>query len=98
MFDWDAFLVHLRAYPAHFHRILSPCPLERIEAVEMEIYIQQALNAAKENKIKGKEITPFLLKYIAGHTNGESLEANIALIKHNAQVGAKIASAYNKIR
>src|SRR5437899_892990 len=37
MFDWDAFLVRLRAYPAHFHRILPPCPGERIEAVEKEL-------------------------------------------------------------
>lgn len=37
MFDWDAFVVRLRAYPFHFHRILPPCPGERIEAVEKEI-------------------------------------------------------------
>ena len=41
-----------------------------------------------------KIVTPFLLKYIAEHTNGESLEANIALIKHNAKVGAEIAVEY----
>jgi pseudouridylate synthase len=79
--------------------IANPVPADReIEAVEMEIYIQEALNAAKEKKIKGKEVTPFLLKYIAEHTNGESLEANIALIKHNAKVGAEIAVEYAGIK
>ncbi|MBN8687261.1 MAG: pseudouridine-5'-phosphate glycosidase [Chitinophagales bacterium] len=75
--------------------IANPVPAEReIVSDEMEIHIQIALNAAKEKKISGKEVTPFLLKYIAGHTKGESLEANIALIKHNAKVGAEIAVAY----
>jgi hypothetical protein len=37
MFDWDTFLVRLKAYPSHFHRILPPCPGERIEAVEKEL-------------------------------------------------------------
>lgn len=37
MFDCDALLVRLRAYPSHFHRILPPCPGERIEAVEKEL-------------------------------------------------------------
>ena len=60
----------------------------------MEIYIQQALSAAKEKKISGKNVTPFLLQYIAENTKGESLEANISLIKHNAKVGAEIAIAY----
>ena len=71
---------------------------QEIDAVEMEIYIQEALNAAKEKKINGKEVTPFLLKYIAEHTNGESLEANIALIRHNAKVGAEIAVEYAGIK
>lgn len=75
--------------------IANPVPAEQeIAADEMEIHIQQALDAAAAQKITGKEVTPFLLKYIADHTNGESLEANIALIKHNAKVGAEIAVAY----
>ena len=78
--------------------IANPVPAdEEIAADEMEIYIQQALNAVKEKKIGGKDVTPFLLKYIAEHTRGESLEANIALIKHNAKVGAELAVAYAAI-
>jgi hypothetical protein len=37
MFDWDTVCSRLRAYPPHFHQILSPCPVERIEAVENEL-------------------------------------------------------------
>jgi len=79
--------------------IANPVPADQeIASAEMEIHIQQALNAAKKKKISGKEVTPFLLKYIAGHTNGESLEANIALIKHNAKVGAELAVEYAGIK
>ncbi|MBI3139982.1 MAG: pseudouridine-5'-phosphate glycosidase [Sphingobacteriales bacterium] len=78
--------------------IANPVPAaSEIRSEEMEVHIQQALQAASANKISGKEVTPFLLKYIAEHTKGESLEANIALIKHNARVGAAIATAYAKI-
>ena len=78
--------------------IANPVPAsEEIDAAEMETYINEALKAANDNKITGKEVTPFLLKYIAEHTKGESLESNIALIKHNAKVGAEIAVAYSKL-
>ncbi|MFM7671931.1 MAG: pseudouridine-5'-phosphate glycosidase [Bacteroidota bacterium] len=60
---------------------------------EMEGHIQEALRTAGNAGIKGKEVTPFLLKYIADHTQGESLDANIALICSNAALGAKIAGA-----
>ncbi len=72
--------------------IANPIKAEdEVPQTEMEQHILQALAAAKEAGIKGKEVTPFLLQYIAQHTQGESLDANIALIKHNAKVGAEIA-------
>jgi pseudouridine-5'-phosphate glycosidase len=75
--------------------IANPLSAEAsIDPNEMEGHIQQALNAAATAGIKGKEVTPFLLKYIADYTKGESLEANIALICSNAALGAKIAGAY----
>ena len=78
--------------------IANPVPAEQeIATDEMEIHILQALNAAKEKNISGKNVTPFILQYISEHTKGESLEANIALIKHNAKVGAEIAVEYYRI-
>ena len=74
--------------------IANPVPADReIPSVKMEGFIQQALQAAQEKKVSGKEVTPFLLKYLADHTHSESLDANIALIEHNARVGASIAVA-----
>jgi len=77
--------------------VANPVPHgEGIDPDEMEIYIEKALKEANKKKIGGKEVTPFLLKYIADHTSGESLEANISLIKNNAKLGAELAVAYFK--
>lgn len=75
--------------------IANPVPAAyEVPAAQMEAHIQEALQAAAQQQVKGKEVTPFLLQYIATHTKGESLAANIALIKHNARTGAEIAKAY----
>ena len=74
--------------------IANPVPATmQINPEVIEVQIKKALLAAQENKVTGKEVTPFLLQYIASHTHGESLQTNIALIKHNAAAGAKIAAA-----
>jgi pseudouridine-5'-phosphate glycosidase len=39
-------------------------------------------------------VTPFLLARVNASTGGDSLEANVALVRNNATVAAKIAAAY----
>jgi pseudouridine-5'-phosphate glycosidase len=74
--------------------IANPIPKEfEMEQDAIEEHIVNALNEANRLHIKGKEVTPFLLQAIASNTNGESLEANIALIKNNARLAAEIAVA-----
>ncbi|MBA2964397.1 MULTISPECIES: pseudouridine-5'-phosphate glycosidase [Ramlibacter] len=63
-------------------------PREEIEAIT-----QQALADAAAQGIAGKEVTPFLLSRIRALTGGRSIATNIALIKHNAEVGARLACA-----
>ena len=75
--------------------IANPVPSEfEMDQDAIEQHILKALEAAKQQKVKGKEVTPFILKYIANNTKGESLETNIALIKNNARLAAQIAVAY----
>jgi pseudouridine-5'-phosphate glycosidase len=75
--------------------IANPVPREyEVHATTMEAHIREALASAEKKQIRGKAVTPFLLKHIAEHTRGESLEANIALIENNAACGAEIAVAY----
>jgi pseudouridine-5'-phosphate glycosidase len=72
--------------------IANPLPPKFEVPLEvMEVQIVKALAEAEANGIKGKEVTPFLLKRIAENTSGESLEANISLIKSNARLAAGIA-------
>ncbi len=78
--------------------IANPIPSAyEVARDEIEVHILDALAAAEKENIKGKEVTPFLLQYIATHTEGESLQTNIALILHNAKVGAEIAVAYTAL-
>lgn len=55
-----------------------------------------ALADAEAQGVEGKALTPFLLKHIADATDGKSLKANVALVKHNARIGARIAVAYTR--
>ena len=54
---------------------------------------EQALAEAKQQGIAGKAVTPFVLARIKSLTGGRSLATNIALVKHNAEVGARLALA-----
>ncbi|RXZ01346.1 pseudouridine-5'-phosphate glycosidase [Fictibacillus sp. S7] len=77
--------------------IANPVPLAyAMNHEDMEDVILKALHQADEQHITGKDITPFLLNSIKQLTEGKSLETNIALIKHNAEVAAKIAVAFVK--
>lgn len=60
---------------------------------EMEKAIEIGLNAARENGITGKDITPFLLQFVSEVTKGKSLNTNIALVQNNAKIGSQIAVA-----
>lgn len=60
--------------------------------------IEKALKMADEQGVKGKEITPFLLKTVVDLTGGESLESNIQLVLNNAAVGAEIAKEVCKTK
>lgn len=53
---------------------------------------EQALKELSEQNIRGKEISPFLLKRIKELTGGESLKANIQLVLNNAKLAAAVAS------
>lgn len=78
--------------------IANPVPVEKqVDRELMEVHIQKALQDASDKGIHGKNLTPFLLKHIAEHTEGESLQANIALVINNARLAARCAIALSKI-
>ncbi|WP_137134928.1 pseudouridine-5'-phosphate glycosidase [Rhizobium sp. FKY42] len=60
--------------------------------------IADAVREADERGIGRKELTPFLLARINELSKGESLKANIALVKNNAALAARMAVAYAALK
>lgn len=78
--------------------VANPIPeADAMDEQEMDHIIETALKEADSEGIKGKEATPFLLGKVKELTDGRSLTANIALVKHNAQIGAEIAVRYAEL-
>jgi pseudouridine-5'-phosphate glycosidase len=74
--------------------VSNPVPLaSAMKNDEIDGIIAQALREADAQGVKGKAVTPFLLARIKDLTGGRSLATNIALVKHNALVGARLAVA-----
>jgi pseudouridine-5'-phosphate glycosidase len=74
--------------------VSNPVPeAAAMQSLEIDGIIGQALREADQQGVKGKAVTPFLLARIKELTGGRSLATNIALVKHNAMVGAKLAVA-----
>ena len=72
--------------------IANPIPEEYALSMEyMNEMIEEAIESAEKEGIKGKKLTPYLLNKIKELTGGKSLKANIELVKNNARVAAKIA-------
>ena len=77
--------------------VVNPVPeADALDAAEVERHIAEALNAMAAEGITGKAVTPYLLAKMKQVTEGRSLAANLALVKHNAQVGAEIAVALKR--
>lgn len=73
--------------------VANPIPAEHaLDNSEIDVVIEEATQAMHEKGITGRDTTPFLLAYIADHTAGRSLEANIQLVLNNARLAASIAS------
>ena len=69
-------------------------PIEHpLDAELHETVLRSALEAAEQEGVRGKDITPFLLERFHRDTAGASLEANVRLVLRNAALGAQIARA-----
>jgi pseudouridylate synthase len=76
----------------------TPVPVAAAMALEeIDAMTQQALDEATAKGITGKAVTPFLLERITALTSGRSLATNIAIVKHNAEVGVRLALALARV-
>lgn len=74
--------------------VTAPVPAEyEIPSENITLILQSALAEADEKNIRGKEITPFLLKKMSEKSEGATLRANVALLENNAAIASQIASA-----
>lgn len=64
----------------------------------IESSIQAALKETVAKNITGNAVTPYILMRVNELTGGASLAANIALIKNNACIGAKVAVSLMKLQ
>ncbi|MFE1603177.1 pseudouridine-5'-phosphate glycosidase [Methylobacterium sp. ID0610] len=74
--------------------VANPVPeADAIPEGEIGALITAAVTQAREAGIAGKAVTPFLLARLLDLTGGRSLATNIALVKNNAVLAARIAVA-----
>jgi len=85
--------VHHSLQLQHGMVLAVPLPQEHDLAAQIEPYIAAALKEADDKGVRGAAITPFLLDKVNQLTAGRSLTANIALVKNNAQFGARVAAS-----
>ena len=78
--------------------VTNPIPEQySMDPKEINAKIDEALEEAKKQGIKGKDSTPFLLAKVKELTGGESLDSNIQLVFNNAVLGARIAKEYGQL-
>ena len=74
--------------------IANPIPIA--DEMASELYdraLHAALSEAETRGMRGRAVTPFLLDRMRAVTGGDSVRANVALLRHNAQVAAALAVA-----
>ena len=77
--------------------VTNPIPAEyAMDKAVIDKAIDEALRAAQEQGVRGKETTPFLLAKVVELTGGDSLESNIKLVLNNAALAAKTAACLSR--
>ncbi|MFE4637857.1 pseudouridine-5'-phosphate glycosidase [Streptomyces sp. NPDC056773] len=77
--------------------LLVANPVARERQLDPELHdrvLAEALSECRERGITGQAVTPFLLGFLVRATGGASLEANLAAVRGNVRLGARIARAW----
>jgi pseudouridine-5'-phosphate glycosidase len=75
--------------------VANPVPQEeQLDPALHARVLADALHACDEEGITGQAVTPFLLDYLVRHTDGASLSANLAAVRGNVRLAARIATAW----
>ncbi|MEV4440354.1 pseudouridine-5'-phosphate glycosidase [Streptomyces sp. NPDC049577] len=75
--------------------VANPVPADQqLDPALHDRVLADALAACEREKVTGQAVTPFLLDHLVRHTHGASLEANLAAVRNNVRLAARIAVAY----
>ncbi|MEU3825397.1 pseudouridine-5'-phosphate glycosidase [Streptomyces sp. NPDC029080] len=74
-------------------------PVPEAEQLDPELHarvLADALRACAERGVTGQAVTPFLLDHLVRYTGGASLSANLAAVRGNVRLAARIAGAWTR--
>jgi pseudouridine-5'-phosphate glycosidase len=75
--------------------VANPVPVgQQLDRALHDRVLAEALEAAGRDEVTGPAITPYLLDYLVRHTEGASLEANLAAVRGNVRLAAEVAVAW----
>jgi pseudouridine-5'-phosphate glycosidase len=69
-------------------------PDDELDRALHDRLLESGLAAADRDGVHGKDVTPYLLDWFHRESDGESLRANVALVRSNARLAAEVATAY----
>lgn len=72
-------------------------PVPEAEQLDPDLHarvLADALRTCGEQGVTGQAVTPFLLDHLVRHTDGASLSANLAAVRGNVRLAARIATAW----
>lgn len=79
--------------------LVVPVPADyALSADEVQPAVEAALAEADAGGIRGQQLTPFVLARLRQLTSGRSLAANLALLRNNASIAARVAVAIQALR
>ncbi|MFF8681371.1 pseudouridine-5'-phosphate glycosidase [Streptomyces sp. NPDC015237] len=75
--------------------VANPVPEEeQLDPTLHARVLAEALRACEAEGVTGQAVTPFLLDHLVRHTDGASLSANLAAVRGNVRLAARIATAW----
>ncbi|MFJ7207326.1 pseudouridine-5'-phosphate glycosidase [Streptomyces sp. NPDC098789] len=77
--------------------LLVANPVPEADQLDPDLHdrvLARALAECRERGVTGQAVTPFLLDFLVRATGGASLEANLAAVRGNVRLGARIAAAW----
>ncbi|MFI5981028.1 pseudouridine-5'-phosphate glycosidase [Streptomyces sp. NPDC051555] len=77
--------------------LLVANPVPEVDQLDPDLHdrvLARALAECRERGVTGQAVTPFLLDFLVRATGGASLEANLAAVRGNVRLGARIAAAW----